>query len=245
MMDKETHIPKKITVNGKEKVVYARTKQTERELDHYRMGFFSGVASLPLASFGDKLKEKQMIIIAPYNTALSVIRSRMELDRRPHKVFTGTLLLQHYFANDNYRDGFPVFKQFYLLFGFHESTNRRTHEVIVETLFTRHYEENHFWMIIPKTLEAMAAQWGSSLMNLQMFPVLNLLTEEEKLGPISVANPVTSEAVGGPVASRIIRDPSYPEEPDEFAVPPPILDDPEEARRRDRDWKKNRRRSYE
>jgi hypothetical protein len=245
-MDKETHVPKKVMVNGKEKTVYARTNQTERELDHYRMGFFAGVASLPLASFGDKLKEKQLIILAPYDAAKSIIRTRLELDRRPHKVFTGTTLLQYYFANDNYRDGFPVFKQFYLLFGYSESTNRRIHELIFETLITRHHAENHFWMIIPKNLEAMAAQWGGSLMNLQMFPTLDLLTkqETEKPGPLSVANPTASEAVGGPVIGRVFRDPSYPEEPDEFAAPPPILEDPEEGRRRRRNDDKLRRKSF-
>jgi hypothetical protein len=245
-MDKITHIPKKIVVNGKEKTVYARTAQTEKELDRHRMGFFAGVDSLPLKSFGDKLKEKQLIILAPYQTAKSVIRTRMELDKRPHKVFTGTTLLQYYFANDGYRDGFPVFKQFYLLFGFSESTNRRTHEIIVETLFTRYHAENHFWMIIPKNLEAMAAQWGSSLMNLQMFPVLDLRQsqEMEKQGPVSVANPTTSEAVGESVFSKIFRDPSYPEEPDEFSAPSSIRDDPEEERRRKRDYEKMRRKLF-
>ena len=244
-MEKETHIPKKVMDNGKEKTVYARTNQTELELDHYRMGFFAGVASLPLASFGEKLKEKQLIILAPYDVAKSVIRTRLELDKRPHKVFTGTTLLQYYFANDNYRDGFPVFKQFYLLFGYSESTNRKMHELIFETLFTRHHAENHFWLIIPRTLEAMAAQWGSSLMNLKMFPTLNLLENQEATGPISVANPTTSDAVGEPVIGRVFRDPTYPEEPDEFAAPSSILDDPEEARKQERDWKKLRRKLYE
>jgi hypothetical protein len=248
LMDKETHIPKKILVNGKEKTVYARTDQTERELDHYRMGFFAGVSSLPLNLFGDKLKEKQLIITAPYETAKRVIRSRMELDRRPHKVFTGTTLLQYYFINndDTYRSGFPVFKQFYLLFGYSESTNRRMHELIVETLFTRHYAENHSWIIIPRTLEAMAAQWGDSLMNLKIFPTLVFDGEESEpsLGPISMANPTTTSAVGKPVMGQIIRDPSYKED-DEFAAPSLIPDDPEEERRRRRDYEKLKRKLYE
>lgn len=203
------------------------------------------MAPLPLASFGDKLKEKQLIILAPYEIAKRVIRSRLELDKRPHKVFTGTTLLQYYFANDNYRDGFPIFKQFYLFFGYSESTNRKTHEIINDTLYTRYHEENHFWMIIPKTLEAMAAQWGSQLTNLDIFPVLDLRGDQEITGPISVANPTTSDAVGGPVMSRVFKDPSYPDAPDKFAAPPSILDDPEEARRKERDWKKFKRRSYE
>jgi hypothetical protein len=243
-MEKETHVPKRVIVNGKEKTVYARTDQTERELDHYRMGFFAGVDSLPLVCFGDKLKEKQLIILAPYDTAKRVIRSRLELDRRPHKVFTGTTLLQYYFANDNYRDGFPIFKQFYLMFGYSESTNRKTHELIFETLFTRYHAENHFWMIIPRALEAMAAQWGGSLMNLKMFPTLDLLENQEITSPVSVANPTTSDAVGEPVIGRVLRDPSYPEEPDEFGAPPSILDDPEESRRRKRDYDKLRRKLF-
>jgi hypothetical protein len=244
-MDKETHIPRKVIVNGKEKTVYARTEQTERELDHYRMGFFAEVVPLPLASFGDKLKENNLIILAKYETAKRVIRTRLGLDRRAHKVFTGTTLLQYYFANDNYRDGFPIFKQFYLLFGYLESTNRRLHEIIFETLMTRNQAEDHFWLIIPRNLETMAAQWGSSLMNLNTFPILDLLEmEEETAGPISTANPTTSDAVGEPVTGRIVKDPSYPEESGEFA-PTPILNDPEEARRRDRDWKKHRRKLYE
>jgi hypothetical protein len=100
-------------------------------------------------------------------------------------------------------------------------------------------------MIIPKPLEVMAAQWGGSLMNLQMFPVLDLLETQETTGPLSVANPTTSEAVGVPVVGRVFKDPSYPDEPDEFSAPPPILDDPEEARRQEREWKKLRRRSHE
>ena len=245
-MEKNTHVPKKVLINGKEKVVYARTEQTETELDHYRMGFFSGVNSLPLDLFGDKLKEKQLIITAPYETAKRVIRTRMELDRRPHKVFTGTTLIQYYFANDNYRDGFPVFKQFYLMFGYSESTNRRMHEIIVETLFTRHYAENHFWMIMPRTLEAMAAQWGDSLMNLKIFPTLVFDGEESESssGPISVANPTTTVAAGKPVMGQIFRDPSYKED-DEFAAPSLISNDPEEERRRKRDYEKLRKKLYE
>src|SRR6516165_3550813 len=125
-MEKETHVPKKILVNGVERIVYVRTERTERELDHHRMGFFAGVSSLSLERFGDKLKENQLIITAPYETAKRVIRARLELDKRSHRVFTGTTLLRYYFDNDNssYREGFPVFKQFYLLFGYSESTNR-------------------------------------------------------------------------------------------------------------------------
>jgi hypothetical protein len=242
--DKETHIPKKIIVNGKEKTVYARTEQTESDLDHHRMGFFASVSPLPLKLFGDNLKQKQLIITAPYETAKKVIRSRLELDKRPHKVFTGTTLLQYYFANENYKDGFPVFKQFYLMFGYSESTNRRMHEVIVETLFTRYYEENHFWIIIPKPLEAMAAQWGSSLMNLRMFPAL-CFEEQEETGPISVANPTASEAIGESVVGRVFRDSSYPEEGDEFKAPPPLSSDPTEERRQKRDRDKWRRKLYE
>jgi hypothetical protein len=242
-MDKETHVPKRVTVNGKEKTVYVRTDQTERELDHYRMGFFAGVDPLPLDLFGDKLKEKHLIIVAHYETAKKVIRTRLGLDRRSHKVFTGsTLFISHF---EGVRDGYPIFKQFYLLFGYSESTNRRMHEIIFETLMTRNQSENHFWMVIPRTLEAMAAQWGGSLMNLQMFPILNLLETQETAGPVSVANPTTSDAVGGSVIGRVFRYPSYPEEQDEFGAPLPILDDPEEARRQGRDWKKFRRRSYE
>jgi hypothetical protein len=236
-MDEITHIPKKIVVNGKEKIVYARTPETEQELDHYRMEFFASVVSLPLTSFGDKLKEKQLIILAHYNTANRVVRSRLELDKRPHKVFSGTTLIQYYFDNDNYRDGFPVFKQFYLQFGYTDSHNKKLHELIVETLFTRYRAENHFWLIIPKTLEAMAAQWGDALMNLQMFPILDLLGEEEgeTAGPVSVVTPMTTDDVGRPANGRI----------GEFEAPSPILGDPEEARRRKRDDEKLRWKSYE
>lgn len=235
-MEEETHIPKRIMVNGKEKVVYVRTPETERELDHHRMEFFAGVAPLPLASFGDKLKEKYMIILAHYNTANSVVRSRLELDKRPHKVFTGTTLIQYYFDNDNYRDGFPVFKQFYLQFGYTDSFNKKLHELIVETLFTRHRAENHFWLIIPKTLEAMAAQWGDALMSLQTFPILDLLEDPgAEVGPVSVVSSTITDAVGGPVTDRI----------HEFDAPAPLADDPEGARRRKRDNDKLRRKSYE
>jgi hypothetical protein len=238
-MDEETHVPKKMMINGKERIVYVRTEQTEREMEHYRMGFFAGVAPLPLTSFGGKLKEQQLIILAHYNTAESVIRTRLELDKRSHKVLTGTDLLQYYFedGSSTYLEGFPVFKQIYLMFGYSESGNRKLHELVNESLHKRRHAENHCWLIIPKTLEAMAAQWGNALLDLQMFSVLDLREEPgaEPRGPVSVANPAMIDAVGESVIGRMQG----------FEAPPPLEDDPEEARRRRRDYEKWRQKSYE
>jgi hypothetical protein len=252
-MDEITHVPKKILVNGKEKVVYVRTEKTERELDHYRMGFFAGVNPLPLNLFGDKLKEKHLVVTAHYETAKKVIRTRLGLDRRPHKVLTGTTLLQQYFFdNKECRGGFPVFKQLYLLFGYSEVTNRRLHEIVAETLFTRHHAEDHFWFVIPKTLEVMAAQWGESLLNLKEFPQLIFdgteldSSSSVEANPVSTANPTTTTAVGKPVSSPMYRDSSYPEAADEFGAEVlPLPEDPVEARRQKRDREKWRRKLYE
>ena len=239
-MNEETHVPKKMMINGKERIVYVRTEQTEREMEHYRMGFFAEVPALPLVSFGDKLKEKQLIILAHYNTAESVVRTRLELDRRPHKVLTGTDLLQYYFENGSstYLEGFPVFKQIYLMFGYSESGNRKLHELVNESLHKRRHAENQCWLIIPKTLEAMAVQWGNALLDLQMFSVLDLREEPgaEPLGPISVATPAMTDVVGGSVTGRT----------GEFAAPSLVPDDPDEARRAKRDLEKYyKRKSYE
>jgi hypothetical protein len=241
-MDKPTHTTKTIMVNGRVKTIYVRTEETVMEIDNYRMGFFARYQPLNLGVFGDKLKAQQLIISAPYAEAKRVIRTRLGLDRRPHKVLTGTTLLQYYFSPSDYREGFPVFKQLYLLFGYSESTNRRLHEVVNETFFTRDHHDSHIWLIMPNNLETMAAQWGDALLNLKTFPQL-LIPEQEReegsvSGPVSSANPVDSQAVGGPVPSSTYRHASYPQVPDEFdadAAPPPVAGDPNEERRKKRD----------
>ena len=241
-MDEPTHIPKKILVNGKEKVVYVRTEETEKGIDDYRMGPFAKIKPLPLRLFGENLKSNNLIISTTYLTAHRAIRTRLELDRRYHKVLTGATLIQKYFFdNEECRGGFPSTKQLYLLFGYSEVTNRRLHEIITETLFTRYQADGHFWMLVPKNLEAMALQWGESLLNLKMFPQLMIEPQEVQQGPVSVANPTTTTAVKEQTMGEVYRDPSYPEEPDEFAAPRPISDDPTEDRRRKRDRDKWRR----
>jgi hypothetical protein len=216
---KPTHIPKEIEINGKKKVVYVRTSETEEEMDRIRMGPFSRLDPLNIPELTERLPVRNLIIQAPYITAKRVIRTRLGVDKRTHRVLTGTNLLQSYFANEGYKDGFPVYKQFYLLFGYSESTNRRLHEIIVETLFTRYHNDDHFWVLIPKSLEEMIVQWGEALTNLRIFPYIRCVPSQEEKGPVSAANPTVSPAVGNPAPLRRVVDPSYPEEPDEFDAP--------------------------
>jgi hypothetical protein len=79
-----------------------------------------------------------------------------------------------------------------------------------------------------------------------MFPQLVIETQESAAGPVSVANPTASLAVGEPVVGGVVRDESYPNTPDQFdAAPPPLLDNPSGDRKRKRDGGKWRRKTYE
>lgn len=210
-----THIPKTIEVNGKKKTVFVRSKETQEEMEKFRLGPFVETPPLHLVDLNKVLDTKALIIQAPYHTARRAIRTRLDKDKTSHRVMSGsTILRDYFFYSESLRSGLPQFKQLFVLFGYIEMTNRSLNQILCESLYTRSECGLHFWLLIPKTLEEMAVQWGEAFLNFRNFPFLYINNPEDNLGPVSTASIATPKPSGK--SNQLVKDPSYPEKEDEL-----------------------------
>jgi hypothetical protein len=212
-----THIAKRVmTPNGSYKTVYVRTPETDQAMEQFRMGALSDVEPLDYPEFNKKLDEKFLVIEAPYLMARRAARTRLGKDRSHHRVLNGMLLFRHHFESSaSCREGFPQFNQLFLFFGYIEVTNRLQHQVVCETLFTRYELGLHFWLLVPRSLGEMAAQWGDSFLNFGMFPSIRIeAPPSEVKSPVSVARPTAPSkiVVVSSSTEEVVVDPSYESE---------------------------------
>ena len=199
-MSKLTHLPKTIVgPDGKSRVVYARTPETDQEMEKFRMGSLSEIKPLVRSQAPELVKNIQasaLVVQAPYLMARQAVRTRLEIDRSPHRILNGMTLFQsHWNSSESCREGFPQFKQLFLIFGYIELTNKIQHQVICETLFTRYELGLHFWLVVPKSIEEMAAQWGDAFLNFRMFPSI-------RVDSLEGSSPRSEEPVYTPGESR-------------------------------------------
>lgn len=173
----ETHKPTVVKgPDGRDKVLYRRTPETIEEIEKMRLGVFSEETPLPLSKFGDNLRTKNMIILAKYPIALRAIRTRLDLDKRPHRFMTGANILKHYLekVSTDYLEGFPQTKHLYLTFSYTDSPNRRMADILHELMGLRYTLKLHCWLFLPQPLNQLALQWGESMTALSYLPLLDL-----------------------------------------------------------------------
>jgi hypothetical protein len=185
-------------------------------MEKFRLGSLAELQPFSTTALPDltkSLSKSSLIIEAPYLMARRAVRTRLEKDRSAHRIMNGMVLWQHhYFASDSCREGFPQFRQYFLFFGYYELENRLMNQVISQTVFTRYELELHFWLMIPKSLGEMAAQWGDGFMNLQMFPYIKLdSTESGGFNPMSTACSTAPPGVAKKYQKRLTTDPSFQE----------------------------------
>lgn len=182
------------TPDGKTKVVYKRTEEQERLMEDHRLGKFSLIDPLRTSNFLEVLPKKNLVLQASYLVAQRAIRARLDLDKRSYMVLTGTQLVRRYLDQESseesgsYFEGFPNFKQFYLLFGYTESKNRRLSELINEVINLRYTQGMHCWLFLSEPLEVLAGRWGDALLNLNYLPRVTINDINDRPGPQSTAS---------------------------------------------------------
>jgi hypothetical protein len=180
----------KVHQNGDRiKLVWSRTPEQKEEMEKLRLGPFAEMEPMTTSIFTAVLPKKNMVFISDYYTAQRAIGTRLRLDKRPHKILTGTQLVSSYLGkgedggSDEYFEGFPVFKQLYVLFGYMESKNRRLAELINELVSMRYHQKLHCWLFINCPLEILAPRWGEVLLNLKFLPSTKLDPAKGHDGP--------------------------------------------------------------
>lgn len=174
-MSEETHTQKVIELpNGKKKVVYVRTEKTEQDLEKIRLGNLFSKPLLTDSKIVDRINLPFLVIITSQEMALRITRTRLERNKKPHRVLTGTQVLDHYLNNTGYLEAFSNSPQLFILFSYLESANRRLGELINELISNRNLIGKDCWLFLPKSIPEIAAQWGQGLHNLKQFPCLDL-----------------------------------------------------------------------
>jgi len=165
-----------------------RDWETSEAVERDRLGKLQLLKPLLLPELNLRLKEKQLIIVAPYLTGQRAILTRLLEDRTVHKLINGTQLLESYLKSEHYLSGFPQFNQFFLQFSYSEAPNRRLADLVNEIVGLRFHLDMHCWLIVPRSIPELASQWGESLLNLVYLPILNLPPQENDIiGPNSSA----------------------------------------------------------
>lgn len=212
----KTHDARVITdpQTGLQKIVYVRTKETEEELERDRLGHLSMLKPVNHPDLTKHLPTKNLVVITPYLTGQRVIMTRLLYDKRPHKMMLGTQLVDSYVRSESYLEGFPQYPQLYIQFSYNESPNRRLADLVNEIMGLRFHLGMHSWLIVPRSIPELAAQWGDSLLNLSYLPRLNLPPQDgEEMGPNSSArtDPNPRPSQGGSTTSSMDAEPRSPD----------------------------------
>lgn len=206
MAQTHTGVQIKDPKTGLIKTVYVRTKETEKQLEQDRLGTLGMLEPIQHPELGGFLHHRNAVVVTPYLSGQRTILTRLLYDKKPHKVMLGTQLVDSFVRSESYLEGFPQFAQFYLQFSYNESPNRRLADLVNEIMGLRFHLGLHSWLIIPRPLPELAAQWGESLLNLSYLPRLVLPASiGELMGPNSTAktDPTLRPNQGGPVTTSM------------------------------------------
>jgi len=151
-------------VREKYVVSYERSEVQEEEMDKLRMGPFSMIPDTHDNRINlDFLRRAHQIIIAPFKVAERIIATRLRREARPHKILTGTDILHDYLDKEgsslSLLEGFPMFHQLFILFGYYEADNKYVPSLITQLVGQRYKERKHIWVFLERDFETTASKW--------------------------------------------------------------------------------------
>lgn len=146
------------------KIFYKRSEQAERDAELRRLGSFAEVQQTKDISVLALAGKRNLVVVAPYFISRVIAATMLRQNRRPHVVLTGSDVLQRSFdKNYSLWDGFSVFPQLYVFFGYVDAPNKYLPSLIVQLMGQRFHEGRQAWLFMPAEPITMVKQWTEAM----------------------------------------------------------------------------------